>query len=154
MNPFEATKGSLEPTSLGIFDVVEATSAGVRWKKYVARFENMMEAHEITDDKRMKALLLHHAGEEIFNIYSTFENHKNLKFEETHQKILNYFIPKKCVEYEVHKIRKCFQKHEENIDEFHAKLQKLAENREFENCIQLIGDISDEDSFLDNAILT
>ena len=27
-----------------------------------------------------------------------------------------------------------------------------SENPEFENCIQLIGDISDEDSFLDKAI--
>ena len=128
-----ATYKNFEPTSLGTFSVRETTSASVRWKKYVTRFENMMEAYEIKDDKRMKVLLLHQSGEEIFNIYSSLENHKAWTFEQTHKNISNYFNPKKCTEYEVHKIRKCFQAKEKTTEEFLSRLQELAENCEFEN---------------------
>ena len=59
------------------FNTTEATSAGQRWQKYLLRFENMMDAYQIEDDKRKKALLIHHAGEQVFNIFCTFENCKN-----------------------------------------------------------------------------
>ena len=115
------------------FNTTEATSAGQRWQKYLLRFENMMDAYQIEDDKRKKALLIHHAGEQVFNIFCTFENCKNLTYEQTSKQIFDYFNPKKCIEYEIHKFRKCFQKETENIDEFHTRLLTLAENCEFAN---------------------
>ena len=45
-----------------------ATTAAL-WKKWVDRFENLIEAMNITDAKRMKALLLHFASEQIYNVY-------------------------------------------------------------------------------------
>ena len=121
-----------EQFTFGSFDASETTSAGYRWKKYLLRFDNMMEAYDITDHKRQKALL-HHAGEDVFNIYCTFEGYKNLTFEETCQKMSDYFHPKKCVEFEIHKFRKCSQKENETIDSYNTRLQSLAENCEFDN---------------------
>ena len=92
-----------------------------------------MEAYEIKSSTRKKALLLHHSGEEVFSIYSTFENCKDLTYEETSNKLTEYFNPKKCPEYEIHKFRKCAQKEGESIDEYYTRLLALAENCEFDN---------------------
>ena len=127
-----ATK-DIEQFALGKFNATESTSAGPRWNKYLLRFENMMEAYEISDDKRKKALLLHHSGEEVFDIYCTLENCKTLSYKTTCDKLNEYFNPKKCPEYEIHKFRKCTQKENESIDEFYTRLRFLAENCEFEN---------------------
>ena len=127
-----ATK-NIEQFALGTFNATESTSAGPRWNKYLLRFENMMEAYEISDDKRKKALLLHHSGEEVFDIYSTLEDCKELDYKTTCTKLNEYFNPKKCPEYEIHKFRKCAQNEKESIDEFYTRLRSLAENCEFEN---------------------
>ena len=87
-----------------------------------------MDAYQIEDDKRKKALLIHHAGEQVFNIFCTFENCKNLTYEQTSKQIFDYFNPKNCIEYEIHKFRKCLQKETEIIDEFHTRLLTSAEN--------------------------
>lgn len=128
-----ATGRKIETLALDKFIATENTSAGPRWKKYLLRFDNMMEAYEISDNKRKKALLLHHSGEDVFDIYCTFENHKDLNYEETTEKLTSYFNPKKCPEFEIHKFRKCSQQDNESIDEFHTRLLALAENCEFEN---------------------
>ena len=82
-----------------------------------------MDAYQIEDDKRKKALLIHQ-----HILY--FWNCKNLF---TSKKIFDYFSPKKCIEYQMHKFRKCFQKETENIDKFHTRWLTLAENYEFAN---------------------
>ena len=51
----------------------EETSAGVRWRKYIARFENLIGGMGIADKHaRKRCLLLHYAGEEVFEIVDTF----------------------------------------------------------------------------------
>ena len=59
----------------------------------------MMEAYEITDQKRMKAL--------------TFERHKEMLFEQTCKAITDYFPPRICVEYEIHRFKICRQKEDD-----------------------------------------
>ena len=117
--------------AFGNFILGETTSAGPRWKKYVERFEMMIEAYKVEDDQRKKALLLHNAGEDIFSIYSTFTNKKALKYDEVVKQINEYFIPKKSIEFEVYKFRSCRQKETESIDEYYARLRTLSENCEF-----------------------
>jgi hypothetical protein len=52
------------------FDVHgEPTSAGQRWKKYVQRLENLFIALNIHTDSRKRALLLHYAGPEVYDIF-------------------------------------------------------------------------------------
>ena len=113
------------------FHVGDTTSAGPRWKKYKERFDMMIEAYGIEDEKRQKALLLHSAGEEIFSIYSSFTNKNALTYKQVDEEISKYFTPKKSVEFEVYKFRTCHQKQEETIDQFYARLRSLSENCEF-----------------------
>ena len=43
-------------------------SSGVRWKKYIDKFENMLRAGNVHDDARKKALFFHYTGEEACDI--------------------------------------------------------------------------------------
>jgi len=112
----------------------EETSAGIRWKKYVMRFKNMLEAYQITDDNQKKALLLHNAGEEVFDIFISLpEEKKEENFEGTVKNLTKYFMPKKSTEYEIHKFRRCSQMPDESLDAYHTRLRHLSLNCEFEN---------------------
>ena len=76
-------------------------TAGVRWKRYLAKFDMLTVAMNIQDKAaRKKALLLHVAGDEVFDIYMTFTDAQ--KGDETEagyktlqQSLQNYFEPKK-----------------------------------------------------------
>lgn len=58
--------------SFSAFDVYgEDSSIWARCSKYVAKLENLLVAMNIDSRKRKKALMLHYAGDEIFEIYST-----------------------------------------------------------------------------------
>ena len=109
----------------------EISSAGIRWKKYVLRFKNMLKAYKLDDKDQQKALLLHHAGAEIFEIFTTLPGNDSADFDATLVLLDTYFCPKKSEEYEVHKFRKAKQLEEETIDVFHTRLRKLAVNCEF-----------------------
>ena len=66
-------------TSLPHFDKfnvhAEEHTAGTRWKKYIARFELLIQALNLNDKPgRKKALLIHYAGEEVFDIFDTFSD--------------------------------------------------------------------------------
>ena len=50
---------------------VDLGAPGVRFKKYISRFRNLLTATNITDPKRQKALLLHYAGAEVNDIFET-----------------------------------------------------------------------------------
>ena len=48
------------------FDVdTDPTGLAQRWKKWLARYENLIIALDITDPRRKKALLLHYAGQGV-----------------------------------------------------------------------------------------
>ncbi|KAH3719125.1 hypothetical protein DPMN_061956 [Dreissena polymorpha] len=42
-------------------------NAGVRWKKWMDKFDNMLSALDIKDDKCNKAMLLYYCGEEVYD---------------------------------------------------------------------------------------
>ena len=64
-------------------------------------------------------------------MYCTFNYHKNLTYDSTCKSVHDYFNPKICNKFQIHKFRKCSQKENESIDEYHMRLQNLAENYEF-----------------------
>ena len=80
---------------------------------------------------REKGYLLHNAGEQIFNIYSSLTDKTNLTYENTIKQINGYFTPKKSTEFEVFKFRSCTQSENESIDEYYGSLRNLSENCEF-----------------------
>ena len=49
-------------------------SSGVRWRKYTAKFENLLCSLDVHDDARNKALLLHHIGDEAYDIFDSFSD--------------------------------------------------------------------------------
>lgn len=104
----------------------EITSAGLRWKSYIARFKNMLKAFKIDDEEQKIALLLHNAGEEVFEIYQTLPTTSSTTFDAVSDLLTGYFCPKKCMEFEVHKFRKSYQMKDESMDAFHTRLRKLA----------------------------
>jgi hypothetical protein len=92
----------------------------------------------ITNANRKKALLLHYAGEEVHDMFSTLtlaphvgEGDLDL-YKQASDALNDYFIPKRNKEY-VYKFRQSKQEQGESIDTYHTKLRKLAENCEFAN---------------------
>jgi hypothetical protein len=54
------------------FDVSpDVGDVAVRWRRWVARFKNLMVALNIDNDARQKVLLLHYAGEEVNDIFDS-----------------------------------------------------------------------------------
>lgn len=47
----------------------DKTTAGPRWEKWCSRLENLLDGMNIDNDKRKRALLLHYAGERVYDIY-------------------------------------------------------------------------------------
>ena len=51
-------------------------NVGTRWRKWLAKFENLVCALDITSDARKNALLLRYGGEKIYEIYESFSDEK------------------------------------------------------------------------------
>ncbi len=55
------------------FDITDQVSLGPSWEKWLNRFENFLTALNVTNDARKKALLLHDAGETVYDVYDTLQ---------------------------------------------------------------------------------
>ena len=78
-NESNKTRRTMAATSLPPFEKfnvhAEEHTAGTRWKKYLACFELLIQAMNLQDKPtRKKALLIHYAGEEVFDIFDTFSD--------------------------------------------------------------------------------
>ena len=121
------------------FSVDDSSTVGPRWRKYLARYEFLISAMGIGNQSaRKRALLLHYAGEQVFDIYETFSDAQ--KGEETEegyqtlkQSLTDYFVPKKNVDYETFVFRQARQEVGETTDQFCTRLRKLASTCEFAN---------------------
>ena len=107
---------------------------GVRWAKWLKRFDNLLIALDITDEKRQQALLFHYAGSEVSDIFDTFpekDKGKEEEYSRAAELLTQYFLPKRNTEYKVHVFRQAKQMTGETMDRFHTRLRKLARNCEF-----------------------
>lgn len=119
---------AVNTASLPSFDTeTDPGSVGPRWNKWLQRFENYTTAMNITGDARLKALLLHIAGERVHDIYDTLATEDD-KYADTKQMLSGYFSPKKNVQYQVYIFRKAVQEPGENLDSYHTRLRMLAKN--------------------------
>jgi hypothetical protein len=120
--------------SLKPFSVQPLNTAAQRWDRWLARFSNFVEASNLTDDDRKKAVLLHVAGEEIFDIYMvrlTDQEREEATFDVVVDELNSYFRPRRNTEYEVYKFRKTQQEEGETIDQFYNKLLALSAHCNF-----------------------
>ena len=120
------------------FDTLEETnSLGTRWKKWIARFENLMVAMNVTDKDRKRALLLHLAGEQVYDIFQILPDTTPGEDEDTFEKakaaLDAHFTPQKNLEYETYKFRKAEQGKDETLAQYHTRLRELAATCEFAN---------------------
>ena len=124
-------------------------SSGVRWRKYIDKFENLLCALDVHDDARKKALLLHYIGDEAYDIFDSFSDEQkgvgsvNAEGEANEYETLKHsfttcFTPKQNSTYEIYKFRQAKQTQGETIDEFHTRLRTLANTCDFHDVKQEI----------------
>ncbi|CAC5375380.1 unnamed protein product [Mytilus coruscus] len=53
---------------------VHENNAEIRWRKWIRRLENLFIGLNIKDSKRQRSLLLHYAGEDVNEVFDTFNN--------------------------------------------------------------------------------
>ena len=79
------------------------------------------------NDARQRALLLHYAGEQVYDIFETLtDTGESDDFDKACEKLTAYFSPKKNIEYEVYVFRKEKQEIGETLDTYHTRLRRLA----------------------------
>nr|XP_039263176.1 uncharacterized protein K02A2.6-like [Styela clava] len=106
------------------------------WQQWLRRFENMCLAMSVDNAERKKALLLHFAGPEVFDLYENLPAPPNADendnvYANTVKKLDNYFVPKINIDFECDVFRNAKQKFGENIDTYVARLRKLAVTCDF-----------------------
>ena len=109
---------------------IEPSTAGVRWRKYVNRLENLFVAFKVTDNKQQRALLLHYAGPEVMDIFETLSE-TGSTYESGKDALTTYFEPHKNIEYERFVFREAKQLHNETVTDYATHLQQLAKTCEF-----------------------
>ena len=87
----------------------------------------------IVTDARQKAMLLHYAGEAVFDLSEAVGVIPTDNSDATKLKLTAYFTPRRNEEYEVFTFRQTQQKSGETIDQFHARLQQMSKNCNFED---------------------
>lgn len=88
---------------------------------------------EENDDKRKWALLLHYAGEHVYDIDNAEKGTSGDTYKETKEVLSNYFAPKKNIQVEIFTFRSCTQKDEQTLDAYVTELRQLAKHCNFEN---------------------
>ncbi|VDI24830.1 Hypothetical predicted protein [Mytilus galloprovincialis] len=116
------------------FDIeTDKSSAGPRWEKWVERLENLFIGLDIDDEDRKRALLLHYAGERVYDIYDAEKKQTLATYDATKKVLKDYFDPKKNIQTEIYKFRCYKQLDGQSLDEFVTELRKLSKNCKFAN---------------------
>ena len=125
----------MENAQIEQFEVTPADTASTRWERWVRRFDNFVVAKGITTDTRMKAMMLHHAGETVFELSESVGVLDTDTYAVTREKLTAYFTPRRNTEYEIFVFRQTQQLPDgrETLDQFHARLQQLSKNCNFAN---------------------
>lgn len=90
-----------------VFQVRVDGNVGPRWKKWLARFENLIVGMGITDAKQKRALLLHYSGPEVDEIFDTLEGTgEDEDYKTAVEKLTAHFNPQVNTTYEVFNFRK------------------------------------------------
>ena len=88
---------------IAVFSLEPTDNAGQRWESWVRRFENYALAKNIQNDKRIKAMLLHCADEDVFELSDVVGVVENDNLAETKRKLTEYFRPQCNEEYDIFK---------------------------------------------------
>ena len=78
---------------------------GIRWKKYLTKFENFLFAMNINEDKRKVAMLLHFGGDYIWDI-THYAASKVAAYDAAVEYLNKHLNPKTNDTFEIYKIQK------------------------------------------------
>ena len=84
-----------------MFTLDDYTITSTRWEKNKWRFENLVIALNVTDDRQMEALLFNNIGEEAYEVYdnlTTGVEHET--YEDAITLVDGHFAPKSNMSYE------------------------------------------------------
>ncbi|KAK3890348.1 hypothetical protein Pcinc_005726 [Petrolisthes cinctipes] len=114
------------------FSVVEESSsvAVTRWKKWIKTFQFYLEATGVNSQGQRRALLLHVAGPEVQEIFSTLPDPLDT-LDLVVAALENYFSPQVNIKYERVLFRQVKQESGETTDSYVTRLRKLAATCEF-----------------------
>ena len=73
----------------------------------------MLIGMDVKDAKRKRALLLHYAGEDVYDMCTTLPDIYET-FDAAKQALTQYFAPQKSTEFEVYRFRQANQESHEN----------------------------------------
>ena len=114
------------------FEVHLDGNTGPRWKKWITRFERLLTAMNITDKQQKKALMLHFAGPEVYEILDMVEDpDTETDYKGAIEKLTEFFAPQTNVAYEVYNFRQARQNQGESLDSYHVRLRQLAKTCDF-----------------------
>ena len=112
----------------------DSHSVGIRWDKYVNKIENLFVGLNVETKKRRKALLLHYAGDEVYEIYETLDlNNSDSNYDETKAALKQHFSANTNTEFEKFEFRNLQQQQGESIDQFTTRLRQKATHCAFGN---------------------
>ena len=80
------------------FEVTPADAASTRWER---RFYKFVVAKGFNDDTRIKAMMLHHAGETVFELSESVGVLDTDKYAVAREKLTAYFTPNSNTEYKI-----------------------------------------------------
>ena len=116
------------------FELEPTGTAAARWATWLARLDNFLLAQNVDGDARRKAILLHCAGEAVFERHQALDTRDgDGTFDQTKDLLSAHFNPARNREFEVFNFRKLGQAAGEGLDAFHARLHKQSQYCEFAN---------------------
>lgn len=123
----------LEIASIPMFDTKsDPTQLGIKWTQWRRSFELYVTAKGVTDMKQKRAMLLHHAGPEVQEIFFTMEEvGGDDDYEHAITTLTTYFTPKVNIPFERHVFRQARQIDNETTDQFVTRLKQLTKTCEF-----------------------
>ncbi|XP_065182317.1 uncharacterized protein LOC135813027 [Sycon ciliatum] len=117
--------------SLNPFDLEPPESVGPCWEKWLARFDNYLIAANITEDERQRAQLLPGGGEDVFDVYLTFDSSSITRYNDLKDALTAHFSPKRNREYEIYLFRREKQSQSETLDSYVTRLRRLGKHCQF-----------------------
>lgn len=108
----------------------EPNKNGENFTTWIGRFENYLVGINVNINARKKALLLHLAGEPVYQIYQTIKNDDDC-YDDAKNKLMEYFVPIKHVQYSIYQFRSAQQAKNETLDQYVTRLRHLAKSCDF-----------------------
>ena len=127
-------------TALPTYPPFDCRSKGkaVRWSKWVKRLHTLFTGYNISNDKRKQALLLSFGGEDVHDIFDTFEatqlkpEENKTYYETTVELFTSHCNPKSNAEYQKYVFRHTAQE-TDKTDDLYTTLRHLAPTCLFTN---------------------